>query len=208
MTKIQQNSVCQKKLNHFNSEIEKLNRFSQTHFHAGWLKKPIMSGKYHAWLLNRGSLTFHLQKYYTKFSVKPLLNMYTKPLLDEIAPLAILLQHKTLIREVLLVGNQVPVVFAHSVLPRKSLRGGWLSLAHLGNKPLGAVLFANPKVQRTALSFKKLSPHHALYQRAARHLKYSVDEKPAYLWARRSIFSLNCANIMVTEVFLPALFNN
>lgn len=105
------------------------------------------------------------------------------------------------IREVLLYGNDRPVVFAHSVLPRKSLHGEWRSLGMLGNKPLGAVLFASPEVKRTPLSYKKLCANHALYQQAMRYL----PAKPDYLWARRSIFSLNCASIMVVEVFLPDL---
>jgi len=105
------------------------------------------------------------------------------------------------IREVLLYGNGRPVVFAHSVLPRRSLQGEWRSLGRLGNKPLGAVLFANPKVKRTPLSYKKLTANHDLYQAA---LRYAAG-RPEYLWARRSIFSLNCASILVTEVFLPGL---
>jgi len=104
-----------------------------------------------------------------------------------------------LIRDVLLNGGGCPVVFAHSVLPRRSLRGEWLRLGKLGSKPLGATLFANQKVKRTALSYKKLSSNDALYHRAAQYLV----TKPDYLWARRSVFSLHCAGIMVTEVFLP-----
>jgi len=99
----------------------------------------------------------------------------------------------------LLYGGQRPVVFAHSILPRKSLRGVWHGLGKLGNKPLGATLFANPRVKRTTLSYKKLSPNHTLYHHAVKYL----TTKPASLWARRSVFSLNCATIMVTEVFLP-----
>ena len=103
-------------------------------------------------------------------------------------------------------GDNQPVVFAHSVLPRASLRGVWNGLGRLGNKPLGATLFANPKVKRTSLSFKKLTSNHVLYQHATRHLMQNPSANiPSYLWARRSIFSLNCANIMVTEVFLPQL---
>lgn len=105
------------------------------------------------------------------------------------------------IREVLLFGHGEPVVFAHSVLPRKSLSGEWRSLGRLGNKPLGAVLFASPKVKRTPLSYKKLTANHALYQAAMPYMA----AKPQYLWARRSIFSLNCASIMVIEVFLPGI---
>jgi chorismate--pyruvate lyase len=52
-----------------------------------------------------------------------------------------------------------------------------------------------------ALSYKKLAPHQALYQ----HAIQGFEEKPDYLWARRSVFSLNCATIMVTEVFLPRI---
>ncbi|OYY49405.1 MAG: hypothetical protein B7Y48_06350, partial [Methylophilales bacterium 28-44-11] len=30
---------------------------------------------------------------------------------------------------------------------------------------------------------------------------------PTFLWARRSVFYLNCVNILVTEVFLPTLYD-
>lgn len=170
---------------------------------ANWLMKPMMSGQYHHWLMDSGSLTARLQQRYVGFKVKPVLITYAKPFLDESKPLGISARKAALIRKVLLMDNRQAVVFAHSVLPRTSLRGRWLGLSRLGNKPLGATLFANPQVKRTPLSYKKLSPHHALYQHAAQHL----TNKPAYLWARRSVFSLNCANIMVTEVFLPQLLN-
>ncbi len=166
-----------------------------------WLKKPMLSGAYRKWLIDSGSLTARLQQRYSQFSVKPVAVKYAKPICDESALLRLPAHKAALIREVLLIGNSQPVVFAHSVLPRASLRGAWHVLGKLGNKPLGATLFANPKVQRTPLRYKKLSPQHALYQHALQHLSH----KPAFLWARRSIFSLNCANILVTEVFLPQL---
>jgi chorismate lyase len=171
-----------------------------------WLKKPVLAGVFQSWLIDTGSLTARLQQRYKQFAVKPLALKYrpvkyAKAIFDE-AALLHLPAHKTaLIREVLLMGNNQPVVFAHSVLPRTSLRGAWNGLGRLGNKPLGATLFANPKVNRTPLTYKKLSPHHALYRHAAANLTI----KPTHLWARRSVFSLNCARILVTEVFLPQL---
>lgn len=164
----------------------------------------MMSGRYHHWLINSGSLTARLQQRYANFKVKPVLLAYAKPLLDEARPLHIASHKAALIREVLLMDNTQAVVFAHSVLPRHSLRGRWSGLGRLGNKPLGATLFANPQVKRTPLIYKKLVPHHALYQHAAQYLNH----KPAYLWGRRSVFSLGCASIMVTEVFLPQLFGH
>ncbi len=126
-----------------------------------------------------------------------------KPLDDEARVLNIETYQTALTREVVLEGNGKPVVFAHSVLPRASLRGDWSGLSHLGNKPLGAALFANPKVKRTSLTYKKLSCHHPLYQRVAKH----EAKLPDSLWARRSMFSLDCASILVTEIFLPQIFN-
>ncbi|MDP3744163.1 MAG: chorismate lyase [Methylotenera sp.] len=172
-------------------------KLSQTR--CQWLKKPFSSYLYSSWLIDRGSLTARLQNRYAYFSVKPISMKYAKPIQDEAALLHLASYKNALIREVLLDGNYQPVVFAHSVLPRNSLRGAWRGLGKLGNKPLGATLFANPKVKRTPLSYKKLSSNHALYQHATKYL----TDKPLYLWARRSVFSLNCASIMVTEVFFP-----
>ena len=166
-----------------------------------WLKMPILCGTYRKWLIDNGSLTARLKARYKDFAVKPLTVKYGMPITDE-AALLHLSAHKTaLIREVLLIGNNQPVVFAHSVLPRASLRGAWNGLGRLGNRPLGATLFANPVVKRTPLRYKKLTSHHQLFQHATAHLTI----KPTYLWARRSIFSLNGAKILVTEVFLPQL---
>jgi len=171
-----------------------------------WLNKPIQANKLQLWLIDNGSLTARLKQCFKRFAVEPVTLKYAKLMQDE----AILLHQANyqvaLIREVLLIGDHQPVVFAHSVLLRASLRGAWNGLGRLGNKPLGATLFANPKVKRTALSYKKLTPNHVLYQHATRHLTQSSEMKTlSYLWARRSIFSLGCANIMVTEVFLPQL---
>ncbi len=168
---------------------------------SGWLNKPMHSGNLRHWLIDNSSLTARLQQRYPKFSVKPVAVNYTKAIYDEAVLLHLPVYKTALIREVLLFGNNQPVVFAHSVLPIASLRGPWNGLGRLENKPLGATLFANPKVKRTPLSYKKLSPNHALYKRATAHLII----KPANLWARRSIFSLNCARILVTEVFLEQL---
>lgn len=171
-----------------------------------WLIKPIQAYKLQLWLIDNGSLTSRLQQRFSKFAVKPISVKYAKLIQDEAALLHQANYQIALIREVLLMGNSQAVVFAHSVIPRASLRGAWNGLGRLGNKPLGATLFANPIVKRTALSYKKLTPNHALYQHATRQLAQEPDvRKPAYLWARRSIFSLSCANIMVTEVFLPQL---
>lgn len=174
------------------------------HIRARWLKIPVHSHQYRAWLIEANSLTARLQQRYGNFFVQVVSVSKQNPSVEEAALLKIAERETAQVREVLLYGNAKPVVFAHSVLPRRSLHGAWRGLGKLGNKPLGAILFANPNVKRTPLSYKKLFAHHVLYQAAVTHL----SEKPEYLWARRSIFSLHCAHIMVVEIFLPELIKS
>jgi chorismate--pyruvate lyase len=106
-----------------------------------------------------------------------------------------------MLREVHLYCGDTPVVFAHSVIPKKGMNGAWHHLGKLGNKPLGAALFANPLIKRMPLQFRKLDRRHALYRRACAIL----HEPPSHLWARRSVFILKKYPILVTEVFLPGI---
>ena len=92
-------------------------------------------------------------------------------------------------------------VFAHSVLPRASLRGGWCGITRLGTKPLGEALFTDPRIRRLGLTMRRLDARHPLYRAAARHTGLTAH----YLWARRSVFCLNGHPLLVTEVFLPAI---
>jgi len=105
-----------------------------------------------------------------------------------------------MIREVLLLNSETPLVFAHSVIPLDGLVGPWAGLAGLGNRPLGAALFTNPRIQRQVLEYQHLDRRHSLYRDAARH----IASPPSTLWARRSLFALQNHPILVTEVFLPA----
>ena len=178
-------------------KIQKLAAQSRQH----WLRKPMLSGAYREWLIDKGSLTARLRARYKDFAVKPVLLKNAKAFTDESKLLGLKASQHALIREVLLMGGNQPVVFAHSVLPRTSLRGAWNGLGRLGNKPLGATLFANPKVKRTPLEYKQLPRQHPISMRVAQHMSVT----PRALWARRSIFSLNCAKILVTEVFLKQI---
>ncbi|HZV61289.1 MAG TPA: chorismate lyase [Methylophilaceae bacterium] len=166
---------------------------------GGWLRKPVNSGAYRPWLMERGSLTRKLQQASKHFAVRPARFVNSKPLPDEARLLKLKPWQKTWVREVYLDCNHKPTVFAHSVLPVDSLRGSWLNLGRLGNRSLGSALFSNPLVRRTPLAFRKLSRQHPLYYKAALQLQ----SPPPELWARRSVFYLGSSAILVTEIFLP-----
>jgi chorismate--pyruvate lyase len=165
-----------------------------------WLTSAWSAGPWRHWLTDRGSLTRRLQLLCPRFRVERLMQCMARPNQDEYALLGLYPGHNALVREVLLKDADQPLVFAHSIIPLAGLRGPWAALSGLGNRPLGAALFSNPRIGRLALEFKRVDRRHSLYRDAARH----VAEPPRALWARRSLFSLENQPILVTEVFLPA----
>jgi chorismate--pyruvate lyase len=169
-----------------------------------WLPTPLsISPQVRGWLQNRGSLTRLLQLRCKDFHVEPVFQSLATASEDELAVLGLRRRELAHIREVYLYCGKIPVVFAHSVVARKNLRGAWCGLSNLGNKSLGTMLFTNPVVKRTPLQFKKLNSDHPLFHRVCLDLQVT----PHSLWARRSLFSLHDQPILVTEVFLPSILD-
>jgi chorismate--pyruvate lyase len=155
------------------------------------------------WLHDHGSLTLRIQQRSSHFAVKPVRSGLARIAYDEAALLGIALHHFAYSREVFLYADGKPVVFAHSTCARNLLRDVWKTMGGLGNRSLGSLLFSHPLVKREPLHFNALRSHHPLYRSAAKVL----DNAPDRLWARRSLFTLHGAPLLVTEVFLPEILN-
>lgn len=167
-----------------------------------WLSfLPDIETGYAPWLRDHGSLTRRIQQRCAQFDVRNVCEGLMAAAYDETALLGLPPQQKIYTREVFLLANERPVVFAHSVVAPQHLRGAWQTLQHLGKRPLGALLFAHPLVQRASLHYRTLKASHPLYRRATS----SLDTPPQKLWARRSLFILHGAPLLVTEVFLPEI---
>ena len=164
-----------------------------------WQPHLIQNTPYRAWLQVRGSLTHALMKRCPAFNVVRLSQQGAPAHADEEQVMGLPHRRRAMIREVLLRCGDRPLVFAHSVIPFAGLRGPWVGLSSLGNRPLGAALFSNPRIHRHPLEFRRLDRRHPLYRKARVHL----DGAPLNLWARRSRFTLGGHSILVTEVFLP-----
>lgn len=159
-------------------------------------------GTEHApWLRDHGSLTRRIQERCHDFAVHNVRSGLASIALDESALLGLPTQTCAYTREVVLLADDKPVVFAHSALAPHHLRGPWSALRTLGNKPLGALLFAHPQVERRPLRYKSLRDTHSLHRHATRLL----GSLPHRLWARRSLFYLRGSPLLVTEVFLPQI---
>lgn len=167
-----------------------------------WLRSPVgATGTLRDWLLDDGSLTVRIKSICSDFHLRVLAQGRVRGGLDE-APLFGIRGARTLLgRDVLLMGGDVPLVFAHSVLRAEDVRGPWRPLAAMGSRPLGAALFADPRIVRHPLRYRWLRIGHPLYSAATAAVHM---ELPA-LWARRSLFRLQEAPLLVTEAFLPGL---
>jgi len=155
------------------------------------------------WLRDRGSLTQRIQQRCNLFEVRNVFSGSARVELNESFLLGIPSRQNAFTREVFLYADGKPVVFAHSVVAHQHLRGAWSAVDGMGNKPLGALLFAHPLVSREPLHFKSLRSNNQLYKSASMVL----SDPPGRLWARRSLFHLHGAPLLVTEVFLPGIMN-
>lgn len=153
------------------------------------------------WLRDRGSLTQRIRRRCTTFMVRPLRSGLARIAYDEAALLGLSPQSRAWSREVFLYADGRPVVFAHSACAPQHLRGAWSGVVGLGGRPLGELLFSHPQVERRPLHYRALSPRHPLFRSAAAVL----GDAPIRLWARRSLFTLHGAPLLVTEVFLPGV---
>nr|WP_276584062.1 chorismate lyase [Pseudomonas sp. RIT-PI-AD] len=148
------------------------------------------------WLFDRGSLTRRLIALSeSAFGVVPLEEGWQTLRPDECRALDVAEGSQGWVREVYLLGQGQPWVFARSVAARAALLDSGLDLATLGNRSLGELLFSDAAFARGALEV----------------CRYPADWLPPEartpdLWARRSRFVRDGLAVLVAEVFLPALW--
>lgn len=155
------------------------------------------------WIAGEGSLTARLMSASSRFGVQRLVQTPQLPFADEWQALGLICPVPAITREVLLVCDSVPAVFAHTIVDPYRARRDWPFLRGLGNRPLGGALFVDPRVRREPFQFARLSTNHPLRQALQRVLPAfaSVPMLPA----RRSVFRRGGGAMLVTEVFLPDL---
>lgn len=168
-----------------------------------WRNRPPALGLHphlQSWLCEPASLTARLQRC-GRFRLKLLRQRLHVANRDEEAVLGLSPRTRCWVREVLLHCNDVPVVFAHTVLatePRGVLNR-WF--AGLGGRSLGSLLFAHPGFERGQLAFARIDSRHPLHARAA----VALGVSPPHFFARRCAHGFGKQRVLVTEVFAPAI---
>lgn len=133
------------------------------------------------WLLDNSSLTAKLKVKFVNFRVKVVSQNEDEPYDCELKLLGNLTGSSCIVREVELMGENIPVVFARSVIPQTSDTANLLTI---GSKPLGEILFDDPLVYRDQL---EVGQHRGT-------------------WARRSTFVVGKTKLLVSEIFLGDLY--
>lgn len=160
--------------------------------HLGWQRSLQLaaapSGDWRSWLNEPGSLTLRLQSHASQsFSVR-ILSEGVQPISREERSLLNTRTPRIWVRQVLLEVDGEPWVFARSLLPLNKQGQLIHRLTHLGNQPLGHLLFKDPTIQRGDFLFCR--PHRLPF---------------ASLWGRASCFESEDLRLLVAEHFLPPM---
>jgi len=142
--------------------------------------KPIVNDK--------GSLTAELTRLGKgDFKVNVLRQEIMVPYHHEQLKLKRSLNKAAMIREVELVVNGRPVVFARSIVPLELVSNGKHGLSSLGRTPLGHLLFRDGKIRVSKREFA------------------FIKFEETTLIARRTPYEYQGSSILVSEYFLPAI---
>ncbi|MGB5395826.1 MAG: chorismate lyase [Gammaproteobacteria bacterium] len=173
------------------------------HFQSRWLTRRQLFNKEvpHAlldWLFDSSSLTARLQRRCPgQFRVELISQKIEKPRLDEISVLDLHYGDSALVRQVRLFCADIAVVYARTVIPLATLSGKERSYANLGNRPLGAMLFADQSMRRGRVMVSRLNNSDVLFKH--------TGVKQGDIWGRRSVFYVSEKPLLVSEYYLPAL---
>ncbi|MEI7796467.1 MAG: chorismate lyase [Methylococcaceae bacterium] len=149
-----------------------------------------------SWLCESKSLTQRLRNQWENISVRVLFEQQQPPFLNERRMLKQPEHRICLVREVILLSNQTPLILARTVIPEKTLNIAQGNLARLGTRPLGEILFSAPSLERKPLGIVRIEPS----------LWTNEFEPSERLWGRCTQYSIGGQPMLVSEFFLPSLF--
>ena len=150
----------------------------------------------HGWLAEPGLLTARVQRAGGDRVRFTLLRLAPSPIDAALAARMGVTDAGGLVREIEFACGDERWIFAQSVFPDSTLRQHpWLG--ELGGVALGVSLLSRHDVSREPLEYRLVEPDEPLGRAAGRLAG------PA--WARRAVYHLSGAPIIVQELFLPAL---
>ena len=110
-------------------------------------------------------------------------------------------------REVILLADGEPVIYARSVLQTVHARGAWKAIRGLGTRALADMLFGLPAATRSDFEFVRFAPGSRWAAKVHRRWRDATGSEwgRREVWARCSVFTRRGAPLLVTECFAPAI---
>ena len=127
-----------------------------------------------SWLLEQGPITKRI-KSIAEFRLELIQDELSDATDDEILFLKID-SEEIRIREVILYGNENPMVFARTIIPNTTIEKGLKELGKIGNKPLGDILFEKDIFSKEDIVFASFKDKESLFW--GRKIKYTVKDQP------------------------------
>lgn len=163
------------------------------------LPRYVLPAELRSWICEQKSLTQRLKRSCRgRFQIQLEGQIWERPMIDEAQVLGLRPGACALIRQVYLLCEGRPRIYARTVIPSFTLRAE-RRLASLGSRPLGDLLFGDATISRDHLQAAQIPAHHPLFRLATR--KHPINAKA--LWGRRSIFCLRGKPLLVVEIFFP-----
>lgn len=156
-----------------------------------------------SWIYEAGSITQRLRDYYgARVRVQVLNNRWQRSFISESRLLKTPTEKYTLTREVLLYADDIPLILARTIIPKRTISSAHRNLSHLGNRPLGEVIFSYPRLERQALEIAQVQCHQwkdSILQTT------QIDQA---LWGRRTVYAIHHHPLLVSEFFLPVILQH
>ena len=127
-----------------------------------------------SWLLEQGPITKRI-KSIAEFRLELIQDELSDATDDEILFLKID-SEEIRIREVILYGNENPIVYARTIIPNTTIEKGLKELGKIGNKPLGDILFEKDIFFKEDIVFATFKDEESLFW--GRKIKYTVKDQP------------------------------
>jgi chorismate--pyruvate lyase len=138
------------------------------------IEHELTNAEIKSWLLEQGPITKRI-KSMKEFRLELIQDKLSDVNEDEILFLNIHTK-EIRVREVILYGNENPMVFARTIIPIATIEKGLKELGTLGNKPLGDILFEKDIFSKNDIVFATFYDGKSLFW--GRKIKYTVKDQP------------------------------
>ncbi len=135
-----------------------------------------------SWLNEAGSITSRI-KSFSNFKLKLLKDGPGEVDIIE-DDLIIANYEENNIREVILLSNEEPLIYAKSIIPLETIKLGLNILGNLKENPLGDILFSNPEIKKKYMLFARF------------------QSKEEIFYGRKGIYTVKGYPFSVCEIFL------